>query len=289
VLQCGVKQRLGRRELLLGSLCALPGVQARSRIRLGCQTRAWGSPLRDRAQLLAALSDLHELGYDGFETNFASLADSFANPQPARAEFSKRGVPLIGLHMSAALFNPARLEKEQEQIAQVARAVKDLGGDYLMLSGSGAPESPEALKAKCRELNRAGKVCKDLGVRLCSHNHGQELEHDARVLRAILGDTDPEQVAIVLDVGNPFPPTFTPSAIVRRYGKRIPVFHLRDSVAGKEVLFGAGECDFAGLGRALAETDWGGWLIVEVNRNPQIPSRKMVESARDFVRKQMKL
>src|SRR6185436_14082236 len=109
----------------------------------------WGSPLRDRAQLLAALSDLHELGYEGFETNFASLADSFANPQPARAEFSKRGVPMIGLHMSAALFNPARLEKEQEQIAQVARAVKDLGGDYLMLSGSGAPESPEALKAKC--------------------------------------------------------------------------------------------------------------------------------------------
>jgi len=39
----------------------------------------------------------------------------------------------------------------------------------------------------------------------------------------------------------------------------------------------------------LAETDWAGWLIVEVNSNPQIPSRKMAKTARDFVRKQMKI
>jgi inosose dehydratase len=284
-----VKQVFSRRELLLASLAIAPRVQARSRIRLGCQTRAWGSPLRDRAQLLSALSDLHDLGYEGFETNYASLAESFADPQPAHAEIAKRGVPLIGLHMGAALFNPARVEKEREQIAQVARAVRDFGGEYLMLSGSGAPETADALKSKCRELNRAGKMCKDFGIKLCSHNHAQELANDARVLRAILSDTDPEQVSIVLDVGNPFPPTFTPPDIVRRYGKRISLFHLRDAVAGKEVLFGAGECDFAGLGRALAETEWAGWLIVEVNRNPQIPSRKMVESARDFIRKQMKI
>src|SRR5262249_678262 len=151
------------------------------------------------------------------------------------------------------------------------------------------PETDSALKSKCHELNHAGKICKDLGVRLCSHNHAQELAHDARVLRAILDGADPELVSIVLDVGNPFPPSLTPSAIVRRSGKRIPLFHLRDAVAGKEVLFGSGECDFAGLGRALAETEWAGWLIVEVNRNPQIPSRKMVETARDFVRKQMKI
>src|SRR5438067_9097592 len=128
---------LSRRALLAASLTTQ--TQARARIRLGCQTRAWGSPLRDRAQLLSALSDLHDLGYEGFETNFASLADSFADTQPARAEIAKRGVPLIGLHVGAALFNPARLEKEQEQIAQVARAVKDFGGEYLMLMRSGTP------------------------------------------------------------------------------------------------------------------------------------------------------
>jgi len=92
----------------------------------------------------------------------SSLADSFADPQPARAEIARRGLPLIGLHMGAALFNSARLEKEQEQIAQVARAVKDFGGEYLMLSGNGTPETAAALKSKCRELNRAGNACREL-------------------------------------------------------------------------------------------------------------------------------
>src|SRR5260370_18578141 len=75
---------LSRRDILLASLAALTGAQARSRIRLGCQTRAYGSPLKNRAELLAALADLHDLGYEGFETNFASLADSFADPRRDR-------------------------------------------------------------------------------------------------------------------------------------------------------------------------------------------------------------
>ena len=90
---------LSRRDILLASLAALTRAQARSRIRLGCQTRAYGSPLKNRSELLAALADLHDLGYEGFETNFASLADSFADPQSARAEIARRGMPLIGLHM----------------------------------------------------------------------------------------------------------------------------------------------------------------------------------------------
>ena len=142
---------LSRRDILLASLAALTRAQARSRIRLGCQTRAYGSPLKNRSELLAALADLHDLGYEGFETNFASLADSFADPQSARAEIARRGLPLIGLHMGAALFSPARLEKEQEQIAQIARAVKDFGGEYLMLSGNEPRAEPRR-----KRLPRAG-------------------------------------------------------------------------------------------------------------------------------------
>jgi len=59
----------------------------------------------------------HDLGYEGFETNFASLAEPLRRPHSRRARgFAKRGVPLIGLHMGAALF------ETQQQIAQVARA-----------------------------------------------------------------------------------------------------------------------------------------------------------------------
>ncbi|MBI3698482.1 MAG: TIM barrel protein, partial [Acidobacteria bacterium] len=236
-----------------------------------------------------ALEDLAALGYEGFETNFASLAHSFADPAPMRAEIEKRGIALIGLHLGVGFFDPAKIEKEQGQVVEIARAVKALGGDHLMLSGSARPLGWDetTLRRKCEELNRAGKACRELGVRLCSHNHTHELEQGGRHLKALFDGTDPAAVSFVLDVGNTFPPQFNVPRIVGEYAKRIVAFHLRDMAAGKEVLMGAGEFDFAGLGRILRELRWGGWLIVEMNRREDVPSRRMVEMTRDYIRKTM--
>ena len=112
-----------RREFVLATLAAARGAGP---IRVGCQTRAYGSPLRDRAKLLAVLEELVAAGYEGFETNFQSLAHSFAAPEPMRREIEKRRIALIGLHSSAGLFEPAKIEQEQAGLLEVARATKAL-------------------------------------------------------------------------------------------------------------------------------------------------------------------
>jgi len=43
--------------------------------------------------------------------------------------------------------------------------------------------------------------------------------------------------------------------------------------------------DFAALGKLVREVSWGGWLIVEVNRREDVPSRTLVEEARGLVRR----
>lgn len=284
-----------RREFFLvslGAALARSGAAAEG-VRLGCQTRAYGSPIRDRAKLLSVLDDLAALGYAGFETNFASLEASFADPEPMRKEIEKRRIGLIGLHMGAGFFSPLRFDQEQAHIAEVARAVKALGGTHLMLSGNRPPASfawtPQTLHLKCEQLNRAGKACRALDVRLCAHNHGMELANEARELKAILNQTDPELVSLTLDFGNVFPQDFGPLYIVRRFSHRIAAFHLRDTAKGQEVLMGKGDFDFAELGRELLETRWAGWLIVELNQRRDIPSRKLVEMARDYIRKTMRV
>jgi sugar phosphate isomerase/epimerase len=77
--------------------------------------------------------------------------------------------------------------------------------------------------------------------------------------------------------------------ITRRFSKRIAAYHLRDTVKGQEVLMGKGDFDFTGLGHILLEKGWAGWLIIELNQQPGIPSRKLVEMARDYVREKMNL
>jgi sugar phosphate isomerase/epimerase len=284
-----------RREFFLTTLAAAlaqRGAAAEGR-RLGCQTRAYGSPIRDRAKLLSVLDDLSALGFAGFETNFASLEASFADPAPMRKEIEKRHIELIGLHTSAGFFNPEGFDQEQAHIAEIARAVQGLGGKDLMLSGKrplGSFEwTPATVRLKCQQLNRAGKACREVGVTLCAHNHGMELAHEAMELKAILNQTDPELVSLVLDVGNVFPEDFGVLYITRRFSKRIAAYHLRDTVKGQEVLMGKGNFDFAGLAHILLEKRWPGWLIIELNQQPGIPSRKLVEMARDDVREKMNL
>ncbi|MSV28150.1 MAG: sugar phosphate isomerase/epimerase [Bryobacterales bacterium] len=264
---------MNRREFI-ASMAAM-GQSGASGIRLGCQTRVFGSPLPQRDKLLAALDDLAALGFKGFETNFRSVEHSFENPAPLRAEFEKRRIPLIALHVSS----PA-------EACRKAPVVKALGGSLAVVSGGKLP-GPVEISRYCDALNQAGVLCRGLGVQLSMHNHGVELENRGLQLRETLAGTDPDAVTLMLDVGNPFPPEYSVPQIVREHSKRIAGFHLRDTSGGAEVLMGAGEFDFAGLARAIREANWAGWLIVEVNRRADIPSRKLAEMSLAHIRKTM--
>ena len=271
-------------------LNAAPG-----QIRVGCQTRAYGSPIPDRDKFLAALSDLGKLDYEGFETNYRSLEHSFMQPHAMRHEFGKRGMEMMGLHVGAGFFDPTKILNEHKLIHRIAGAVKEFGGGHIVASGRALPKqadgraTPGSLHSKSVELNAAGETCRRFGLRLSFHNHRHELVHDAEEIRTVLDATDPELVSLLLDVGHPFPAKWPVPRLVREYGDRIAGFHLRDTADGDEVMFGKGEFDFAELGNVLRETNWKGWLILEVNRRDDISSRDLVEHCRKHIRDTMQV
>ncbi len=279
---------LTRRTLLSTALAPVVSRAATPKVQVGCQTRAYGSPIPDRGRFLGVLDDLAELGYEGFETNYRSLEHSFDDPAPMRREFEKRGVELIGLHLGVGLFDPEKIAGEQEQILRIAKAVHGLGGKHIILSGRRLPTEAAgratraALASKARELNRAGRSCRDLGVRVSFHNHRHELAHNAEEITYMLTETDPDLVSLVLDVGHPFPPRLPATEFVYQYPNRIAGFHLRDTKAGKEVMIGSGDFDFAALGKAIRRTGWLGWLIVEVNRRGYLEPRSGREMPQPF-------
>ena len=282
---------LKRREFL-GGLLAASGAFAASGIRVGCQTRIYGVPIKDTQRLLSILDDLRAIGYEGFETNFASLEASFADPAPLRVEFEKRGVPLIGLHMGSKLGQPGPAEKELAQIERVARAVKAFGGTHLMLSGSGLRRADgnldqEALKRKAQGLNQAGKICHDLGIQLTSHNHLAEAEHDGEEIAAQLAETDAGLVSLLVDIAYTYMARLDTPGFIRKYGARIAGFHVRDQRGKQEVRMGEGEVDLRGFARTLAETRWTGWVILEMNAVAGVSSREMAANARVFMKKEM--
>jgi sugar phosphate isomerase/epimerase len=280
--------------VLAGAVLA-PGQSASPRIKVGCQTRAYGVPIADREKLLSVLDDLVATGYQGFETNYASLQSSFEEPASMRAEFEKRQIKLIGLHGSANFTNPDNVEKERTQIDRLAKASKGLGAELLILSSAGVARNPDgrldsaALKLRCIELNRAGAACRALGIRLCTHNHAKEVANDGEEVNAVMARTKPDDVAMLMDAAYVHGAGLSVPAFIRKHHRRIAGIHVRDMREGKEVDMGTGELDFRGIADALRETRWAGWVILEINKRADISSRQLVESSRKYMRDVMKI
>lgn len=285
-----------RREFLAALAASPAAAQSKPRIRVGCQTRAYGVPIKGRDKLLSILTELKAAGYAGFETNYTSVRDDFGDPAPLREEIRKRGVELIGLHMSARFTDAASVKEDRELIASVAKGTLGLGGKHVFVSGPGVPRNPdgtlvrEALERRCEELDRAGKLCRQMGLRLSSHNHEKELDNNAEEMRAVLARTDAANVWILLDLAYVFVAGLQAPALIREIGSRVAAVHVRDMVGAKqEVLPGEGRIDYKATGEAMRAARWPGWAILEMNQRKDISSRDMVTMGRRYMKETMKI
>ncbi|MBI3683774.1 MAG: TIM barrel protein [Acidobacteria bacterium] len=268
---------------------------APARIRPGCQTRAYGSPIREKERLLAVLDEIAATGFEGFETNFASLEHSFDNPDPMRREIEKRGLALIGLHTSPKLHVTDTAAREMRAAQRIARAIQALGGSLLVCSGSGMPRTgsgmldPKTLELWCSNLNDLGRFCRDLGVRLAIHNHGKELENNAQELDAVMGATAAAHVWLLADISYCIGAGIRAEDVLARYASRLAGIHIRDLKNGKEVLLGTGELDTRAVAEALRAVRWSGWAILEMNRRADMSSREMIMEGRRHMKQVMQI
>ncbi|MBL8210548.1 MAG: sugar phosphate isomerase/epimerase [Bryobacterales bacterium] len=262
------------RRTLLGTLATSAGF-AKSRMRAGCQTRCYGSPIRDKQKLLAVLEDLAAAGYEGFETNFASLEHSFDDPKQMVKEMAARGMKLIGLHAAPKFAIPAEVEKAK----RIARAIAELGGGHFVCSTSGEIDAAAT--------DQFGEYCRSVGVRLCLHNHLKELENGGQVMRAALEQTQPANVSAMFDLSYFSDAGLSAPEWMTKYARRIAGVHVRDHRDGKEVLLGEGKLQAREIGEALQKADWSGWVILEMNTRPDLSSREVVTRGRKFLREQM--
>lgn len=270
---------------------ALLGAQAiastaTGKVRIGCQTRSYGNPPKDSATLLPLLDDIKAAGYEGFETNQVVLG-SIADPARLKPELGRR-VPLIGLHLGVKWQTAQDVEKSRAEIERVAAGTVALGGTHLMLSG--AADTAEAIVRKTAVLNQSARDCRQIGLRLCVHNHESEARHDFAELRALLSATKPDDLSLLLDAGHAALAGANAAAFLREHVARIAGFHIRDRVGPRQVPMGAGQVDLKGIAAAIRETGWSGWLIVELEGEPipGVSNPQNVRAARAYIREQLK-
>ena len=237
-----------------------------------------------------------ELGYTGLEVAPFTLAPRITDVNPdqrrlLREQAEAVGVRIIGLHWLLAKTEGLQLtspdaavrQRTADYLVQLARACRDMGGD-LMVFGSPAQRKipPGATREQAADhaidtFVRARNGIADAGVRLCLEplapteaDFIQTAAEACAILDRILPSpsgkgvgesrSDPNFV-LHLDVKAMSSEAMPIPELIHKHAARTGHFNANDANRRGP---GFGAVDFAPIFRALTETNYAGWVSVEV-------------------------
>lgn len=243
-----------------------------------------------------------KVGYTGLEVAPFTLAPlvtdiSAAQRREIRRTAEDAGLAIIGLHWLFAKTTGFHLnssdaavrDKTADYLKELTRCCADLGGDLMVLGSPAARKidpsisEDQAYEFAAETLRKTGPTLAECGVRLCIEplapketDFLQSADEGATLMRMI----DHPNVVLHLDVkamsaeGEPIP------AIIRRHAPHTGHFHANDpNLRGP----GMGEVEFAPIFQALRQTNYSGWVSVEVfdfKPDPETIARESLEYMR---------
>ena len=173
-----------------------------------------------KADLRATLEEIKKMGYDGVE--FAGLYGN--EPAAIKAMCKEIGLVPISAHVPYLdMVDDARgVLSQYAELGVKFVAVPYLNSEYR----PGTDKFPEVVA----NVEKIGRVAKELGIQLLYHNHDFEfLKIDGKYALDVLYDTVPADLLQTeldvcwVNVGGEIPADY-----IRKYAGRTPVVHLKD-------------------------------------------------------------
>jgi sugar phosphate isomerase/epimerase len=193
----------------------------------------------------------------------AELAGTYnLTPAQFKKELDARGIKGIGNHFDYNLF-----KTDPEAVAKDAQALGLKYAGVAWIPHTGKFTEPDARNAAA-VFNKAGEVLAKYGIKFYYHNHGYEFEpyKDGTLMDLLVNETKPEWVAFQMDVLWTYFPGQDPVKLLKKYGNRWELMHLKDLKKGvktgdltggtdveNDVVLGTGQIDLAATLKAAAE------------------------------------
>jgi inosose dehydratase len=257
-----------------------------------CEIPGWGAV----PPYARVLTELAECGYEGTELGPWGYLPT--DPPTLRRELAARGLALAGAFHPVTLHDPSLRDGALRGALDAIALLADLGAPVLVLAEAGdaararlagrvpadgsASLGDDGWARLCDGASEIARRARERGLLTAFHPHaGSYVETPAEVERLLAG-ADPDLVGLCLDTGHIAYGGGDPLAVARAHADRVRHVHLKDlrravhasAVArGMDFPGAVGEGVFAPLGegsldlratlRALADTGYAGWLIVE--------------------------
>ncbi|MDB5060136.1 MAG: sugar phosphate isomerase/epimerase [Chloroflexi bacterium] len=229
---------------------------------------------RDFAQTVRQVA---AIGYAGVE--FAGYGG--LKPSEVRELMDETGLQPVSTHVN--------LEILENDLTAAGEAAALIGCRYVVLSGLPQDRrTPQALRDLTPRLNDVGRHCQTLGIRFGYHNHDWEFAgaSGSYLLDNLLDGTDPELVALELDVYWAAFAGVDPIGYIQQRTGRVPLVHVKDLAHDRSFTeVGDGTLDMPAILGAARQFGSAEWYIVENDqpRNGGLESaRRSLENIRAF-------
>jgi sugar phosphate isomerase/epimerase len=237
--------------------------------KIGAQTIVWGENIKSNMERIVEF--LAREGFSGVETGMRHFDPGKAGDY--RRLYEKNGITPLGVHIGGKFWEPEQAEEEMRKADAAASFAAEAGFRHLVVSGN-PRETPESMRRAAAVYEGLGRRCAEKGLRFAYHDHDWELRDDAAVLSALLDNTSPDRVSLVLDVAWAHIAGADLDRLFSRYGSRIAYLHIKDVRGRTFCELGTGNINHH-LTHRLAEKYGIEWLVIEQDTTELGPEDSM--------------
>lgn len=245
------KKNINRREFIqtasfaAAGLLSLPSFMAASKAgkKIGLQLYTLKDIIVSDPK--GVLKKIAGFGYKEIETYGSVDGKIFGMPLVDFATYAKSlGMKITSGHYGLDIIRAANWET-------TVKEARSIGQEYMACSYMGENErrTLEDFRQRCKELNKAGEVCKKHGLRLNYHNHSYEFQEIEGKLPydVMLAELDPDKVGMEMDLYWIVNAGLDPVEYFNKYPGRFEQWHVKDmdrSDKNKNSIIGSGTIDF---------------------------------------------
>ena len=217
-----------------------------------------------------AIAEIGGAGYHGVELFDGNILDYPGGAKALASALSGAGVKLVAAYSGANFIFPDILDQELGRIARVADAAAALSSEHLVVGGGAkrlegvAPSDYERLAAG---LEKVSSIAKARGLKAHYHPHLSTIVEGPAEVDRVFSLTS---IAFCPDTAHLAAAGGDVPAMIRKHRARISYVHLK-GLRREPFAFtplDEGDLDNSAVIRALAETNYSGWIGVELDAWP---------------------
>jgi inosose dehydratase len=250
-------------------------------MRLGYHTITWGGVVGDatgvtsvkdlyyvtNGSMAQAVQDIASAGYEGTEMFDGNLVAYSDRPDELRGLLAGAGLELVSVYTGANFIYADILPDELHRVQRAAELAATFGAERLVVGGGArraAGTTDEDYRRLAAALDRVTDIAESQGLSASYHPHLSTIVESPAELERLLPHT---RIGFCPDTAHLAAGGGDPAALIRRYPDRIRHVHLKDLRRDplQFLPLGEGELEFEDIVRAVQESGYDSWLMVELD------------------------